>query len=400
MPLQQCDSNARAGGLLTAMSDDGMIPSYLRAALAGAAATCSGNGFARFAYVPLFPAMVGAGWVNGGQAGLLGAAALGGYLVGTLGGPWIARRISVPGTLDLGMGVVVLSLAACAWNGGFAWLMTWRGMAGVGGGLLMALAGPASQAMAPVHRRGTAGGVVLAGVGIGIGGGALLIPALAPYGIAAAWLGLACSVALLWGGARWHWPDLELSRPAVSTVPKAWVLLITYGLHSAGMVPPMVYLADLAARGRGLGLTAGALTWLLFGIGGVAGGIASGRAADRLGGRLTLLLWVVVQTAALALCLPPQGWLVPIASVVAGFAAIGVTTVTLSVARELAPHQATVLWVRCTAVFGIVQTGVAFALAGLFAITAESHAAVFGTGLLFSVLALAAAGVLVRQRWP
>ena len=47
---------------------------FLWPALAGAAATCAGNGLARFAYVPLFPAMVGAGWVDGGGAGLLGAA--------------------------------------------------------------------------------------------------------------------------------------------------------------------------------------------------------------------------------------------------------------------------------------------------------------------------------------
>ena len=40
----------------------------LRPALSGSAATCSGNGLARFAYVPLFPAMVASGWVDGGQA--------------------------------------------------------------------------------------------------------------------------------------------------------------------------------------------------------------------------------------------------------------------------------------------------------------------------------------------
>jgi hypothetical protein len=64
---------------------------FLRPALAGAAATCAGNGLARFAYVPLFPAMVVAGWVDGGGAGLLGAAALAGYLAGVLGAGRVAR---------------------------------------------------------------------------------------------------------------------------------------------------------------------------------------------------------------------------------------------------------------------------------------------------------------------
>ena len=46
-------------------SAEATTDSFLRPALAGAAATFSGIGLARFAYVPLFPAMVGAGWISG-----------------------------------------------------------------------------------------------------------------------------------------------------------------------------------------------------------------------------------------------------------------------------------------------------------------------------------------------
>ncbi|MEY3729293.1 MAG: hypothetical protein RLZZ57_49, partial [Pseudomonadota bacterium] len=56
--------------------------STTRIALSGTAATCTGIGLARFAYVPLFPAMVSAGWVDGAEAGLLGALNLTGYLLG------------------------------------------------------------------------------------------------------------------------------------------------------------------------------------------------------------------------------------------------------------------------------------------------------------------------------
>ena len=58
------------------------------------------------------------------------------------------------------------------------------------------------------------------------------------------------------------------------------------------------------------------------------------------------------------------------------------------------------LWVRCTAIFGIVQTAVAFALAALFAATGESHFAVFAAGVAFSVVALGLTGFLVRQAVP
>ena len=194
---------------------------FLRQALAGAAATASGNGLARFAYVPLFPAMVTAGWVDGGQAGLLGAAALARLPDRHPGRARAAQRIGVPGTLDLGMGLVVVALAACAWNGGFWWFLLWRAMAGVAGGLLMALAGPATQASVPPAQRGAAGGLVIAGVGSGIATGALLVPALLPAGLPATWLGLAGLVLLLWGLARPRWPDMALGGAAGEPPPRA-----------------------------------------------------------------------------------------------------------------------------------------------------------------------------------
>ena len=377
---------------------NGATRHFVRTALAGAAAACAGNGIARFAYVPIFPAMVTAGWVDGGQAGLLGAAALAGYLAGILAGRTAASRLGVPATLDLGMALVVLSLAACAWNAGFPWLMACRALAGVAGGLLMALAGPATQASVPPQRRGTAGGLVIAGVGIGIVAGALMVPPLLAHGLPATWLGLAAAVALLWAAVRRHWPTMELHGAAAQRPPPALLLLATYGLHSAGMVPPMVYLADLAARGRGMGIAAGALVWLLFGAGGIVGGIMSGRLVDRIGSRPALLLWLAVQGLALGLALLPTQAAVIAAAIAAGFAAMGVTTVTLSVCRELAPAQSAALWVRATAVFGVVQTAVAFALAPLFAATGESHEVVFATGLASSLAALAAATRLAKPR--
>jgi predicted MFS family arabinose efflux permease len=372
------------------------VSPFLRHALAGAAATAAGNGLARFAYVPLFPAMVTAGWVDGGQAGTLGAAALLGYLIGILGGRGMARRLGVPGLLDCGMGLVVVALAACAWNGGFAWFLTWRTLAGIGGGLLMALAGPATQASVAPERRGAAGGVVIAGVGLGIAAGAVAVPALLPGGLPLAWLGLAGLVLGLWGFAHPRWPSMALTGEAAAAAPRARLLVATYGLHAAGMVPPMVYLADLAARGRGLGLGIGAAVWLVFGLVGVAGGILSGRVTDRIGGRQALAIWLGVQSAALALTLPPWPVLVLPAAAAAGFAAVGVTAVTLTVCREVAGARATGLWVRCTAAFAVTQTVVGFGLAALFAATGESHLAVFAMGLGFSLAGLAGAMGLLR----
>jgi len=372
------------------------MPSPLATALAGAAAAAAGNGLARFAFVPLFPAMVAGGWVDGGQAGTLGAAALAGYLIGVLSGGAIARRLGVPGALDLGMAVVVVALAACVWNGGFWWFLPWRTLAGIGGGFLMALAGPAVQAVVPAARRGGAGGIVLAGVGTGVAVGGLIVPALLGWGLPATWAGLAALSAALWLLARPRWPrPVWPQAAAFGQVAGARLLLLTYALHATGMVAPMIYLADLAARGRGLGVTVGAWVWVVSGIAGIAGGILSGRAVDRIGGRPALVGCLVLQSMALALCLVP-GAVWP-ASALAGFAAVGTSAVALSVARLLAPEQPAALWMRATAAWAVAQTVTGFALAALFAATEESHAAVFGVGLVASVAGVGAAVALWRQ---
>ena len=365
---------------------------YLRPALAGTAATCTGIGLARFAYVPLFPAMVAAGWVDGGGAGLLGAANLLGYLAGALGAPLVARRLGVPRTLDLGMALVALSFILCAWDGGLWWFLPWRLLAGLAGGLLMGQAGPAVLAVVPPARRGAAGGVVIAGVGTGVALGAVAVPILVPVGLPMAWLGLAGLVLLLWGLAHPRWPAPPIMPAAVAGQrPRAGVLLFSYGLSGAGVVPVFVYMADLAVRGRGLGLGIGAAIWLLFGLGGIAGTLLGGRVADRLGGAPAFRLWLVVQVAALALTLPPSAGLLMLAAVLSGFAAMGATAVMLALVRELAGPRAGALWAGTTVAYAVAQAATAFALAALFAATGEDHTAVFGAGLVLSVAALLAA---------
>lgn len=369
-------------------------------ALSGTAATCTGIGLARFAYVPLFPAMVAAGWVDGAEAGLLGALNLTGYLIGVGGVRALARRISVPRALDLGMALAVLAFAACAWHGGLAWLGLWRCLAGIAGGMLMGLAGPSVQAVTPAERRGRAGGMVLFGVGGGIILGAFLVPLLLQAGVASAWLGLAGVALLLWLVMRRFWPRPSVAETAPEgRAPLSLGIIIAYALSGAGLVPPMLYLSDLAARGRGLGVELGAAMWVLFGLGCIAGALVGGRAVDLWGGRLAILVWMVIQSIALALALPTALWVLVPLGLFSGFAALGITTVALSAARERAGALAGVVWVRVTAGFAVAQAVAGFALAALFRASDESHMAVFAAGLVLSLLGLLVAWADWRWRF-
>lgn len=370
----------------------GREDAFLFHAWAGAVATASGNGLARFAYVPLFPAMIAAGWVNGAEAGTLGALTLLGSLIGTLGGRRVARRGHVPALLNVGMGMILLALLCCAWNAGMWWLSLWRFLAGIGGGILMALAGPAAVAAAPAARRGMVGGIVVAGVGLGIAGGALTVPIfLFIAGVPGSWIGLAGLVGALWLVARRHWPATPPASATVQALSKGNAVLVTYSLHAAGMVSPMVYLADLAVRGHHFNVQIGSMLWFVFGLAGVAGGMLAGQLADHLDSRRVLKGLLAVQAIALAFCLLPSTVLIVLAAALAGFAAVGTTTVILALTLEIAEYQATLLWVRCTAAFSVVQAAVAFVLAGIFAVTGESHAAIFGVGFVVSLAALASA---------
>jgi hypothetical protein len=67
------------------------------------------------------------------------------------------------------------------------------------------------------------------------------------------------------------------------------------------------------------------------------------------------------------------------------------------VTREIAGVQATGLWLRCNLSFAVVQTVVGFGLAAVFAATGESHLAVFGAGLGFSLAGFGTALVLARR---
>ncbi|WP_237214194.1 YbfB/YjiJ family MFS transporter [Falsiroseomonas oryziterrae] len=362
----------------------------LRVAWAGAGAVAAGVGLARFAYVPLFPAMVSAAWVDGGGAGLLGAGNFAGYLAGVLAGRGIAARIGVPRALDLGMALAMVAFAACAHDGGLIWFLMWRALAGTAGGILMALAGPAVQASVLPEARGTAGGIVMAGAGSGIIAAGLLVPLLLQGGLPMAWLGLAGAVGLIWIAARRAWPEPP-ALPADGTaaaVPRAGRLLLAYGLSGAGMVAPMVYLADLAVRGRGLPIEAGAAVWMGFGLGAMAGTLLGGRVAGRFGGRRLLPAWMLVQVVALALALVPHWSALLLAAPLGGFAGVGATAVTLAAAREVAGPRAGVIWVRATAGYAVAQAALGFALAALFDATGESHAAVFSAGLGLSLAAL------------
>ncbi|HXZ01494.1 MAG TPA: YbfB/YjiJ family MFS transporter [Stellaceae bacterium] len=385
-----------------------------RATLSGCCASLVGVGLGRFAYSPLIPPLIAANWFSPSDAAYLGAANLVGYLAGALCARWATRLAPAALVLRAMMVLATAAFFACAEPWSFLWFFVWRFAAGLSGGVLMVLAAPTVLPHVPASRRGLTSGAIFMGVGLGVAASGTLVPLLLRWGLVETWCALGtlslALTALGWGG----WPGQQASPAAAAPATlrphpagpalglKA--LYLEYGLNAVGLVPHMVFLVDFVARSLGRGLAAGALCWVLFGIGAMIGPVLAGHIADRIGFRLALRFGFVVQVAAVALLAftAASGWLA-VSSLLVGLFVPGVVPLALGRVQELVVHDADrqkAAWSTATAAFALGQAAAAYGFSFLFAHTG-SYPPLFGLGAIAIALALiidVAVAVLAGQK--
>jgi predicted MFS family arabinose efflux permease len=384
-----------------------------RTTLSGVCANLVGIGLARFAYTPLIPALILAGWFSPTQAAYLGAANLAGYLAGALLARPLASRTG-PATLLRGaMLLTAASFPASAYPLSFAWFFAWRFAAGFGGGALMVVAAPVILRHVPTQQRGVVSGVMFAGVGLGIAASGTLVALLLRYGLAVTWNVLGV-VALLLTAVAWNgWPrtsDRDVGARASEPPPlmrsgaALRALHIGYGLAAVGLVPPMVFLVDFIARANHLGVEAGAQYWTLFGFAAIAGPVLLGSVADRIGFRPTLRALFILDAGALVLLALSSHPAALVASVIIlGASVPGVVPLAVGRVHELvhAEPQRRRAWTLCTVAFAIGQAAAAYGFSYLFAKTGSAYVMLFVIGAGAFALALlidVAVAVFARGR--
>lgn len=354
--------------------------------LAGFSATLIANGLGRFAYTPIIPAQVAAGWFSAAQSAYFAAANIAGYLLGAVTAARLAVLIGGRRAIIVAALTTAASLAACASPLGVLWHGIWRLVAGVTGGWLMVLAVPAVVAFAPPSRRGLAAGAVIAGVGFGIVGSGTVVPLLVQLGLDVVWFTLAGTALVLTLQIAWALPpEREPSaptHPAIADLDVAMLcLLAAYGAFAFGFVPHTILWVDFIARGLGRGLEAGGHYWILIGCAAAAGPFLAGAAADRFGAGPSFIAGMILMAIGVAL---PVGLTTPAAlalsSVLVGGAITGMTALGSAwIGERVSGARHRRLWGWMTAVFAVAQTAAAWLLSWIFA-SSGSHVLLFVIG--------------------
>ncbi|MCA1455877.1 YbfB/YjiJ family MFS transporter [Bradyrhizobium sp. BRP22] len=375
-------------------------PVWLSAA-AGLCASLVGLGLARFAYTPLIPALIAAKWFSPADVVYLGAANLAGYLAGAIVARELGARAGAVRSLRAMMVLASLCCFACSVPISFAWFFVWRFLAGLAGGVIMVLAASTILPHTAPNKKGVVGGVIFAGVGLGVAASGTLVPLLLRQGLQEAWYGLGILSVLLTLASWKAWPaDVRGTKAVVRyraasrpRSPAIGALYAEYGLNAVALVPHMVFLVDFVARGLGQGIFAASQYWVLYGIGAIAGPLVTGHLADRAGFGPALRVAFLVQAVAVllpAVSAAPAAMIV--SSIVVGAFTPGVVPLTLGRIHELVPHNSAVqgaAWAQATTSFALFQAGGAYALSYCFEHSGGDYALLFMIGAAAVTTALA-----------
>ncbi|WP_083514325.1 YbfB/YjiJ family MFS transporter [Bradyrhizobium manausense] len=371
-----------------------------RYAVAGLSASLVGLGLARFSYSPLIPALIAAKWFSASDVVYLGAANLAGYLAGALAARAVAARIGAVRALRAMMLLATLSFFAGSAPVSFIWFFAWRFLSGLTGGIIMVLAASVIVPRTSPGRRGIVGGVIFAGVGLGVAASGTLVPLLLQQGLQQSWYGLGALSAVLTATSWWSWPGEGNSYVAPlhqakqhHASPAARALLIQYGLNAVALVPHMVFMVDFVARGLGQGIAAGSRYWVLYGLGAIVGPLVTGHLGDRSGFGPALRAAFLIEAAAVllpAISTAPVSLIV--SSVVIGGFTPGIVPLVLGRIHELVPHsgeQQRSTWSHATTSFALFQAAAAYGFSWIYAQTGGDYHVLFALGGGAVALALA-----------
>ena len=343
--------------------DRGDPAAPVRVAVVGATALAVAMGIGRFALTPILPMMQQDSGVSVAEGGWLATANYAGYLAGAITAGTV--RIGPAAPIRLGLAGTALATLAMAGASGFEARLALRALAGISSAWVLVFASAWSLARLAPYRRPVLGGVVFAGVGIGIAlaGGACLALMSTGAGPAAAWAGLGLT-ALIATAVIWRSVGAdEIGDPdagASSAAPWRWSgeaasLVCCYGAFGFGYIIPATFVPLLARQILPDPAVFG-WCWPVFGAAAATSTLAAGAAIRRAGARR---VWIIGQLVmALGVGLPAAGrGLVPLVlgTLLVGGTFMVNTMAGLQEARRLAAADPAPLIAALTTAFALGQ---------------------------------------------
>ena len=235
------------------------------------------NGFARFAYGLLLPAMKSEmGWTYA-QAGWLNTANALGYIVGAVLTMLLVRSVSPSRLFAFGLLTTTVALLATGLDAALWWQTLWRCLAGIFGAMSFSTAGALSAGLFPKDPRRSALAIAIlfgtgGGLGIVLAGAALplWIEVFGPAAWTSGWIvigvtGLTFLPLSLWAALQLHAPVQSQSDAAPLPLRRMLPEMAGYAGFGLGYI---VYLTFLSAwmTEQGAGAAFIAVVWTLLGI--------------------------------------------------------------------------------------------------------------------------------------
>jgi predicted MFS family arabinose efflux permease len=324
------------------------------------------QGFGRFGYALLLPA-VNADLVHSyAVAGLLGTLNLTAYLAGTLLVSLTADRLAPATAVRCGLLLTTAGQAVLALAPTVAVLVAGMVLTGFGGAMIWVPApGIAGSAVRPT-RRGLAIGVTGSGVGLGVmasSGLTALVHAVAGpgawrpvWGIEAVLSALVTVAAVLWLRPETAPASGPVRISVLREVP-GWIgSTLSYGGYGLAVAVYMTFLVAAYEDDAGFGTGHASAVFALVGVCITAGGIVLGRWSDSAGRRLVMTCTYVGMTAAILLVpVGAEPWAV-LSALLFGLAMSGAPAVLAAhLADSLDARRFAAAFGAVTLVFGLAQ---------------------------------------------
>jgi MFS family permease len=325
------------------------------------------QGFGRFTFALLLPAVKRELLTSYGSAGFIGTVNVGAYLVGTVLVSVLSVRVRPARIMTFGLvlsssGLLVLSVAH-----GLDVLVTGMVLTGLGGASIYLPSPGVLAGVFPPERRGWAIGLAA----IGIGGGIVLSSQLTNVvrwtsGDSSAWrpvwavegaVGVVTFVgAVLWLRVAPGPPGARPRLTALRHVPRWWALTAGYVTYGLAYILVMSFVVAMLEQQAHFGHAHASAVFALVGFSVLGGGLIMGRASDVWGRRRVLVGAYLAGGVASAAVLVGREPVVSLSVLVFGVAFAGSVTIIAAYLGDHAPrHEIGPAFAAVTLGFGVSQ---------------------------------------------